>query len=161
MVELSIVVALLVLGFVAGGAAERKHLRSLLERERRHADILTSDVKTFPRADPARPGAELLVAEVVIAADYLKTFLAGLRGLVGGEVGSYQTLLMRGRREALQRLREQARARGYSALGNLRIETADVGGNASARRMPMAAILASGTAYHAVPGSRPPPPPAP
>lgn len=161
MIELVIVITLLALGLVAGGAAERKHLRSLDDRERAHADIFTTDIKTFPHADPHQPGAEMLVAEVVIAADYLKTFLAGLRGLIGGEMRSYQTLLLRGRREAMQRLREQARARGYDALGNVRFETADVGGNASGRRMPMAAILASGTAYHTVRGGRAPQPPAP
>ncbi|WP_428265679.1 YbjQ family protein [Haliangium sp.] len=159
--EIIIFIALFLLGLVAGTAAERRHLRALDERERAAAQIFVTDLKRFPHPDPTQPGAELVVAEVVIASDYFKTFVAGLIGLVGGEMRTYRLLLERGRREALQRLREQAGARGYNALANVRIEAADLGGNAVRQRMPMASILASGTAYHALPGVRPALPPAP
>jgi uncharacterized protein YbjQ (UPF0145 family) len=158
--ELIVFAVLLLVGFIAGGMAERRHLRHLAAREQANP-LFVTDVKGFPHVDPTRLGAAMLTAEVVIASDYLKTFLAGLRGLIGGEIRSYQSLLLRGRREALQRLCEQARARGYNALSNVRIDTADVGGNATSRRMPMAAVIAVGTAYHALPGVRPALPPAP
>ena len=92
---------------------------------------------------------QMYVAEVVIATDYLKTFLAGLRKFFGGEIRSYQTLLVRARREATLRILEQARQQGYNAICNLRLENADIGGNNNAKGVAMVAILASATAYRA------------
>ncbi|GAB4526218.1 MAG: hypothetical protein Tsb0020_44070 [Haliangiales bacterium] len=157
--EFIIFLGLLGLGLLAGTATEKRHLKQLASREHDTRPVFVTDLRTFPHADPTRPGGEMLVAEVVIASDYFKTFVGGLRGLIGGEMRSYATLMLRGRREAVQRLREQARARGYNALSNVRVEFADVGGNNVRRRMPMAAIIAVGTAYHALPSVQPALPP--
>jgi len=140
---------LILLGLIVGGQNERKHFRSIRSRESRCRDMVISQIKTFPAAvhGPAPP--KMMVAEVVIASDYLKSFLANLRNIFGGRVRSYQTLLERARREALLRIVERARAEGFNAVCNVRLETADVGGANAGRKVPMAAILASGTAYHA------------
>lgn len=145
-------IALLALGLFAGGYAERRHLRSLQQREAATRDMLVTQIKSFPGHVPGANSPQAIFAEVVIASDYLKTFLAGIRGFFGGEVRSYQTLLDRARREVTQRILEQARRQGYNAVCNLRLETADIGGNSVTQgknRMVMAAILASGTAYNA------------
>ena len=92
-----------------------------------------------------------MIGEVVIATDYLKSFQATIRKIFGGRLGSYQTLLDRARREALLRVIEQAQDQGYNAVCNVRLETADVGGNTSQRRVAMVGILGSGTAYQAAP----------
>jgi uncharacterized protein YbjQ (UPF0145 family) len=140
---------LIVLGLVVGGMTERRHLGSLRKREEDLKDMLLTQTKNFPAAAPAGSVATMLIAEVVIGSDYLKTFLASLRNIFGGEVKSFQSLLIRARREATLRIMEEAHRRGYNAICNLRIQTADVGGNNTGRRAAMAAILASGTAYHA------------
>jgi len=146
--NLVIVVGLLMLGLIAGGLAERRHLRSLAEREERHRDVLVTDLKSFPEVCAGPSAPKMMVTEVVIASDYLKSFLASLRQIFGGEIRSFGTLMLRGRREATLRLIEQARAEGYNALCNVRLERADIGGGTSQRRMPMVTILASATAYH-------------
>jgi uncharacterized protein YbjQ (UPF0145 family) len=84
----------------------------------------------------------------------LKVFFASLRRFFGGELGSYRSLMERARREAILRLIERARVLGYNALANVRIEGADVGGNATRRGLPMVGVIAHATAYHA----EPPPP---
>ena len=145
-------IALLALGLFAGGYAERRHIRSLQRREATMRDMLVTQIKSFPGHVPGANSPQVIFAEVVIASDYLKTFLASIRGFFGGEVGSYHTMLDRARREATQRILEQARQQGYNAVCNLRLETADIGGNSvtqGKKRMVMAAILASGTAYNA------------
>ncbi|MEX0611716.1 MAG: heavy metal-binding domain-containing protein [Pirellulales bacterium] len=147
-VDFGILVVLLALGLLAGGYAERKHLRSLARREAANGDFFISQLKSFPGAVPGMTAPSIIVGEVVIASDYLKTFLSGLRKIFGGELRSYNSLLGRARREALQRLVERARAEGYNALCNVRLESVDIAGNTKARRMPMAAIVASATAYH-------------
>ena len=147
----SVFVLLIVLGFVVGGWNEHRHFRSLEQRERATADVLVTQLRTFPGRAAGGTPPTILFGEVVIATDYLKSFLAKLRNFFGGRIGSYQSLLERARREALLRIVEQARAQGYNAVCNVRLQTADVGGNSSMRRVAMAAILACGTAYHAVP----------
>ncbi|MFN4260554.1 MAG: YbjQ family protein [Gemmataceae bacterium] len=140
---------LLGLGFCVGGSRERRHLRQLEQREREQSDCLITQLKTFPGAATADAPACLLVAEVVIASDFLKSFLASMRGIFGGEVRSYRTLMDRARREAVLRVVEQARALGYNAVCNIRLQTADIGGGTATQKFPIVAILASGTAYHA------------
>jgi len=87
----------------------------------------------------------MVTAEVVIASDYFKMFLASLRKLIGGNLRSYETLMERARREAVLRLIEQARGHQFNALCCVRIESSNIGKGV----MPMVAVLASATAYRA------------
>lgn len=150
-IQFGILVGLLALGLLAGGFAERRHLRNLATREANNGGFFISQVKLFPGLARGPKAPTIVISEVVIATDYFKTFLAALRKIFGGELRSYRSLLDRARREALQRLVEQARTQGYNAICNVRIESADVGGNTMRRRAAMVAILASATAYHRAP----------
>ena len=145
-----------IVAIISGRVIESRHFRSLDEREERFRDIIVTQTKDCPLAAPGSPPPRMLVAEVVIGSDYLKTFLASIRQLVGGQVGSYQKMLTRARREAILRLQAQAREQGYNALANLRVQTADVGGGAvmnPKQASAMAPIMASATAYHIANGS--------
>ena len=142
------VLFLIALGFGCGSLAERRHISRLNRRERDNGDFLITQIKTFPNHAAGQAAPQMIIAETVIASDYFKTFLAGLRRLFGGEVRSFHSLLSRARREATQRVVEQARKMGYDAICNLRIETADIGGSTGRRRAAMVAILASATAYN-------------
>ena len=140
----------LLLGLFVGGYRERSHFARLDQRERALSDMLVTQLKSFPSAVTGESPPTLLVAEAVIGTDYLKSFLAGLRNIFGGEIRSYQTLLVRARREALLRVMEQAESRGYNAVCNVRFSMADIGGNTgSQKKVAIAALMASGTAYHA------------
>ncbi len=144
--NLVILAVLLMLGLFAGGAAERYHLRRLAARESANRDILVTDVKSFPGEMDLSRGAALVTGEVVIATDYLKTFFAKFRKIIGGEVRSFETLLTRARREALVRLVEEARLMGHGAVCNVRLETSMIGRGAS-RSIVTVGVVASGTAY--------------
>ncbi len=146
----AVVGLLLALGFFVGGWTESSHFRKLDEREANNGEFFITQVKTFPGASQSGPPPTILIGEAVIATDYLKSFLGSLRNIFGGEVKSYQSLLVRARREALQRIVEQAQAGGYNAICNVRFQTADVGGNTATAKKGavMAAMLASATAYH-------------
>ncbi len=144
--QLGMVLFLLALGWSAGTFFERRHLRSLQERESENGAFLITQLKSFHVPGEIPP--QLIMAEAVVASDYLKSFLAKLRGVFGGEVRSFHSLLNRARREATQRIVEQARESGYNAICNLRLETADIGGNMRKKGAAMVAILASATAYH-------------
>lgn len=136
------------LGLFVGGYTERRHIRSLDEREASHRDIFVTQLKSFPEAVVGPTPPAFFVGEVVIATDYLKTFLTSIRKIFGGEMRSYQTLLTRARREALLRVVEQAHRGGYNAVCNVRFDGLDVGGNSKGRRAAMVTMMASATAYH-------------
>ena len=91
------------------------------------------------------PGAE--IAEVLgiargntIRARHLgRDILAGLKGVVGGEVGSYTKLMAESREQAIARMIEHAEAVGADAIVGMRIAT-------SVLMTTAAEILAYGTA---------------
>lgn len=145
--QVGIVVFLLVLGLIAGTIAERKHLAELLLREQDNGPFLVTQLKSFP-AYSGGPAPQLIVAEAALSSDYFRSFLASLRRLFGGEVKSFHNLLQRARREATQRVIEQARQLGYNAICNLRLDAADIGGNTKGRGAAIVCIIASATAYH-------------
>jgi len=149
LLNLAFPIFLLVLGWIAGRTAERGHLRRLASREEKLAHMFLTDVKTFPpAADPSR-GGELVMGQAVIATDYLKTFLASIRKIFGGELRSYESLLSRARRETIVRLLTEAQSKGYNAVCNVRFETTDIGGMAGAKGAVMVGVFATGTAYFA------------
>ena len=78
-------------------------------------------------ADPARnSGGELVHGNVVISSDYFKMFVASLRKLVGGRLRSYESLLDRGRREAVLRMKQQAQSLGANQVINVKFETSSI-----------------------------------
>lgn len=119
---------LLAIGFFFGSRAEQQHFRDLQRREQALGGLVISVVGAKV-ALPDAAGAELFVGSVVVSSDYFKTFVAGLLKLVGGRIGVYETLLERGRREALLRMEEAALAWGAERVVNVRIQTAELGGN--------------------------------
>ncbi|MEM8866066.1 MAG: heavy metal-binding domain-containing protein [Planctomycetota bacterium] len=147
-INLGIFVFLLALGFFAGTTTERRHFRRLEEREEENRGFVVTQLKTFPGGSVVSPAPQIFMAEAVIASDYLKTFLSGIRKFFGGELKSYESLLERARREALLRIIDQARAAGYDTACNLRYETADIGGATNPKKgVVTVAVIATATAY--------------
>lgn len=147
-IQLGVVLFLLMLGWTAGAYTERRHFRRLEEREEANRGFIVTQLKAFPGGATGQLPPQLFIAESVIASDYLKTFVAGIRKFFGGEVGTYLTLLERARREALLRVIEQAKAAGYDTACNLRYDTADIGGGTNAQKgVVTVAVVASATAY--------------
>jgi uncharacterized protein YbjQ (UPF0145 family) len=145
-VELAVFVVLLMIGLFFGRASERRHFRELAAIEDTLRDISVSSGRGAADGGGFR-GATLVVGSVVIAEDYFKRVAAGLKSLVGGNLVAYESLLERGRREAIVRMKEQARQLGATAVVNVRLETASLSEDWSARRpMFSAEFIAYGTA---------------
>ena len=80
-----------------------------------------------------------LVKGSTIRARHLgRDIMAGLRGVVGGEITEYTKMMAESREQALQRMEEEAEAAGANAVIALRFTTSMVMQNASE-------ILAYGT----------------
>jgi uncharacterized protein YbjQ (UPF0145 family) len=137
---------LIAIGLFVGRANERQHLRELAASEQRLRDIVTCSGRGSADAGAFRGGA-LVVGSVVIAEDYFKRVAAALKSLIGGNIVSYESLLERGRREAIVRMKQEARRLGATHVVNVRLETASLSEDWSGRRpMFSAEIVAYGTA---------------
>lgn len=132
MIELIIVAVLLILGYGFGSYRERAHYRSIQQREQSLSNILVFESK-YPADESGGEGGQLVQGSVVISADYFKTFVAGLRKLVGGRLRSYETLLDRGRRESVLRMKDEAKRLGANHIFNVRFETASISKGADSR----------------------------
>lgn len=140
---------LLGIAFFNGRRVERKHFADLDAREASVRHLIVTNTKTIP-PELDFNHAELLVGEVVIASDYFKNFLAGLKGFFGGEVRSLETLMVRARREATLRVLEAAAAKGAVAVFNLRLETSNIGTTKGKKQAAMGELLVYGTACYRV-----------
>jgi uncharacterized protein YbjQ (UPF0145 family) len=114
---------LLVLGYIVGKVAEWRHYRSIREREKNFQQIPVLTAKTLDDPRPIQY-ATLAMGSVVVSVDYYKRFMASFRKIFGGEMLSYSSLIDRGRREALLRMKE-SRAHADLFL-NCRLETASI-----------------------------------
>lgn len=151
-------VAAMLLWWAVGRSQERRHLADLAVREAALRGVLVTTLKGFPDAAEGCPPPELVCGETAIASDGFKTWVFGLRNLFGGESKSFTRLFDRARREAVAKMAEAARARGFDAVCNVRFATVDIGGNASSgggkkKALPMAVCTVSGTAYRRAPAS--------
>ena len=141
---LAVGLVLLVIGGLIGSATERAHFRRLDANEQALAHILMSDMKRLPDNWQATD-VNLVVGEVVIATDYFKVFVAGLRNLFGGHVPGYERLMERARREAIVRMLVEAQAVGANAVWNVRLETSTIQGKQQGKSAGVE-IMAYGTA---------------
>jgi uncharacterized protein YbjQ (UPF0145 family) len=128
---------------VAGVIIERRHYRSIREREAATAGLPAVTLRTL---DSPRPVAEarLITASVVISHDNFKRFLAQLRKIFGGRLRSYESLLDRARREAVLRLKEQC-PEAHIVL-NLRLDTANISSTQGKKGLGALEVVAYGTA---------------
>jgi uncharacterized protein YbjQ (UPF0145 family) len=133
---------LLVVGATTGRISERRHLASLAQREPQVADIVLTDLGRPPLGVTAVSG-QLVVGQVVLGSDRGKQVVAQLRSLLGGEVRSFQKIMVRARREARVRMLEEARSAGADLVINVRYETSEVTNLA-------AEVLCYGTAIRTV-----------
>lgn len=142
--------AVLFVGWLAGHLSETKHERSLAAREEALKDVETTGLRNPPGFAGAEGPCSLVSGEAVVASDTFKTWVFGLKNIVGGESKTFTRLFDRARREALLRMKERARELGCNAVCNVRFDSADIGGNAAGAKKKgsnMAVALVSGTAW--------------
>jgi len=142
--DIYIFLTLLVLGYGFGTFAEKRHFASIRKREEELKDIPTIMLKRT--LHPAEIKEYKLVnGSVVLSIDYFKKFIASLVNIFGGNIGSYETIVDRARREAILRMKEEAG--NASEIINIRIETSSISKNAQ-KSVGAIEVLAYGTAIY-------------
>lgn len=142
--QIGLFLCLLLLGYFFGRRAEKKHYRSIFKRERKMRNVYISTDR-FPTKEFLYHDCQLVQGSVVISVDYFKVIIAGLKTIVGGRLSAYESLLDRGRREALLRMQEDAHTLNAEAVINTKFETSRISGNAG-KSIGSIEVLAYGTA---------------
>ncbi len=149
-IQLIFFLTLLTLGYVFGKIAEKKHYRSIIEREKQWMQIPTTSGRHVLSTDREVKGVKLATGSVVISVDYFKRILAGLRNIFGGNVRSYETVVDRARREAVLRMKESCPK--ADQIINLRLETSSIS-KGNKNQIGSVEVLAYGTAVYLYPAS--------
>lgn len=144
MADLIIFLVLLLVGFASGTLIERRHYRSIREREAALMHLPTIMLKR-PLQPAGISQTRLVNGNVVISIDFFKKFVAGLVNLFGGNVSAYETLVDRARREAILRMKESAGS--ASEIVNIRIETSSIS-KSTQNGVGAIEVLAYGTAVY-------------
>ncbi|MEN8255130.1 MAG: heavy metal-binding domain-containing protein [Verrucomicrobiota bacterium] len=133
---------LILLAMLTGTLLEKAHFKRIHRREREFEGLPTLSTKQTP-TDREVSSSALVMGDVVVSIDYFKRFLANLRNIFGGEVRSYGSLVDRGRREAVLRMKEQCP--DADLIVNVRIETSSVS-QGGKKQLGSVEVLAYGTA---------------
>lgn len=144
MYDLIIFISLLFLGYLFGSIAEKNHYKSIRKREEELLSLPTIALKSPLDIENVKE-SKLVAGNVVISIDYFKKFLAGLRNIFGGNMSSYETLVDRARREAVLRMKSEAKE--ANEIINIKIETSSISKNTKGG-VGAVEVIAYGTAIY-------------
>lgn len=148
MIEIILFLVFMSCGFIFGQLAEKRHFKSIVEREKQ-SNSLPVIASRYPPEDTVYH-QQLVSGSVVVASDYFKSFTAGLINIFGGVVTPFESLLDRGRREAILRMKAEAEKLNAELVFNIKLETTRIAtGRAGAIE-----VLAYGTAMLPVDAGR-------
>ena len=142
-----VLLLLIILGFtfMTGTIIEKRHFENIKKRE---IELIKKPIINFGakkwNTNRKIKKIELVTGECVISGDYFKNFVAGLKNLFGGRLTTFESVLDRGRREAILKMREKAR--GANFIINARIESVMLNDTYGQESVPQCAIIAYGTA---------------
>ena len=143
MADLIIFLVLLVSGYTVGRIAERRHYRSIIAREKDMANVMVFTNRLPPLTQ--RASQALVTGSVVVSEDYFKRVVSGLQSLFGGRLRAYESLLDRARREAVLRMKREARDKGARMIINVKFQTFSIPGR-SPNSFGAVEVMAYGTA---------------
>ncbi|MFH1772122.1 MAG: heavy metal-binding domain-containing protein [Candidatus Omnitrophota bacterium] len=146
LMQLIITVIFFVVVFIVGTRIEKNHYKAVKEKEKDFANLPAVSSKKV--ADLDRVTDSCLVSGcIVISNDAFKKLVAQIYNIFGGRISVYETLFDRARREAIIRMKEQARVFGADMVVNTRFETSRLGAvNSQNKGMGIFEVLAYGTA---------------
>ncbi len=143
--DLIFILTLIIVTYFTGSIIEKRHFKNIIKREKAliNKPIVSFGKRGFGKGKKIRK-VELVTGETVISGDYFKNFAASLKNFFGGRLTSFESVLDRGKREAILRMREKAK--GASIIVNTRIEYVMLNDFYMANSVPQCAIIAYGTA---------------
>lgn len=120
MFELGIAIIFLFLGFFFGRRNEKNHLKELDQRE---SELSFISIRTDQGLALKKGEVILVTGSVVVASDYFKEFVGKIKSIFGGRLKTHESLLQRARREAILRMKENAKSKNANKIIDVHIET--------------------------------------
>ena len=125
---------------------ENKRYSSIEEREEEMKNILIFNEKRVP-SDIVGGNFHLVRGSIVISGSYWKQFLTRVKSFFGGRLNSLESIMDIGRREAILRMKEQAKKAGADTIFSVRFETTTLGSMVGKEGIFCAEFYAYGTAW--------------
>jgi uncharacterized protein YbjQ (UPF0145 family) len=125
MYQLLYILLLFVVGYTIGTITEKRHYANIRKREQATIKLPVLTTKQIPLFKSVEQ-SQLVTGNVAVSMDYFKRIVMALKSFFGGRLVLYETLVDRGRREAILRMKEQAP--WADMIVNLRLETSAIGG---------------------------------
>lgn len=145
LINLGFFVGLVATAYFVGKHIESRHYAAIEAREQELMNMPTlTSRKCYAEDNIAE--CYLVMGNVVISGDYFKMVLASILKIFGGRIVGYESLMDRGRREAILRMKEEAKVLGANAVINMRFEMSKLDGMVNQKGTGMFEIMAYGTA---------------
>ena len=107
--------------------------------------MILTNVETVPGARVVRH-LGLVMGNTIRAKHVGRDIMAGLKNIVGGELGGYTELMSEARNEAVSRMIQHAQSLGANAVVNVRFSTSSVAQGAAELFAYGTAVVIEGTA---------------
>lgn len=130
----------LLFSWIFGNIYQKKKQEEL---EVRVESFGTDNLTTLKSPPPQVSASGLLTANIIMSVSWWQKLVGGIKTIFGGQVQTWDGILAWARKEAMQRLREQAKAEGFDNVINVRLETSEI--QSSKGRNTAIEILAYGT----------------
>lgn len=143
--DLLLLVVFITICCITGKTIEKRHYKNIRNRE---ILLIKKPYITCGKQYTTKKKvqkAEIIASSIVIGCDRFSTICANLKNIFGGNVPAFETVLDRGRREVLLRVREKAAQSGADLLINVRYESVNLNPIEYSSN-PMVSITAYGTA---------------
>jgi len=140
MSNLLIFLGLLACGWYFGRRAEKKHYKSIIERELQF-NALPAIASRYPPTEGLY-NQQLVAGNTVVSSDYFKSITAAMINIFGGEVKPFEALIDRARRESVLRMKAEAKKVGADMVFNIKMETSQI----ATGKIGAIEVLAYGTA---------------
>lgn len=144
-ISLLILFVMLTIASITGSIAEKKHYKSIKEREIEFLKLPSVNIsKNILEQDKRIRNCYVAIGCAVIGSDGFKDFIASFRKLLGGKMISYESLIDRARREAILRMKESAI--DADIIINTKLETSMTEESSKKNEPAKVAVIAYGTA---------------
>ena len=131
-----------------GNYYQSNKVKNLLARENAFlAQHGQDNIHSISHLIPSQPitNCGLVMANISVGTSWWQTMIGRFHAMIGGNITMFDRVLNYGRKEALQRLREQALQQGWDNVINVRLETSRIVSSSNQGKSSAFEILAYGT----------------
>jgi uncharacterized protein YbjQ (UPF0145 family) len=142
--DIIITIIALIICCISGTCIERNHYKKIKKRE---IELYKKPYYSFSKkvnTTKQVKHVELVTGSVVLGCDNFKALFSSLISIFGGNISVFESVLDRGRREAILRMRENAKKHNADIILNVKIDTVMI--SCDNKLTPQVSVTAYGTA---------------